>query len=88
MFDERSEKCMNIYKGYTKVMFWLYVVAASVLCIVAWCDCIYITDSAFLDGLILLTGGLFVAFTHFVVNMLLIQLLTNVQIIREKIEKM
>lgn len=88
MFDERSEKCINIYKGYTIVMFWLYVVAAVVLCIVGWCDCIWITDSAFLDGLILLAGGLFIAFAHLVVNMVIIQLLTNIQIIREKIEKM
>lgn len=86
MFDEKSDIWLNIYKGYIQVMFWLYAVAGVVLCILGWCDCIWITDSLFLDGLILLASGAFMAFTHLLFNMLILQFLMNVQSIRETAE--
>ena len=85
MFNENSGKWIGLYKGFTIVMFWLYVAAAVVMCILGWTDVLWWTDSAFLDGLICLVGGLLVAFGQLVVNMLIIQLLNNVQIIRKKL---
>lgn len=88
MFNEKSNQWIKIFKGYTKVMFWICIVAAVILCILGWCDCFWITNSIFIDGLILLACGVFAAFAQLVVNMLIIQYLNNVQVIREKVEKM
>ncbi|MBO5122357.1 MAG: hypothetical protein J6J01_05255 [Oscillospiraceae bacterium] len=88
MFNEKSNQWIKIFKGYTKVMFWICIVVAVVLCILGWCDWFWLTGSVFIDGLILLACGVFAAFVQLVVNMLIIQYLNNVQVIREKVEKM
>ena len=84
MFDERSDKWVRIFKGYTQVAFWVEIVASAVLCICGWADLIWITGSPFLDGLILLGGGIVIAYSNLVINMLMVQFLNNVQLIRKK----
>lgn len=85
MFNENDGKWIGYYKTYTIVMFWLYAAAAVVMCILGWTEVFWWTASAFLDGLICLAGGLLLGFVQLVCNMLIIQLLNNVQTIRETI---
>ena len=87
-FNERSSIWTKIFKVYTIVMFWLFVIAGFILCCLGWDERFIITDSSFLDGIIVFGCGCFLAFTQAVVNMLILQLLNNIQLIREKIEKM
>ena len=86
-FDEKSSKWIQWYKNITIVLFWIYMLAAFITGCAAWADNLWITDDPFLDGLICLAGGCVVAFVQLVVNMLIIQLLNNVQSIREKLEE-
>lgn len=88
LLNEKSQLCIAIYKGFTKAMFFLYLLVAFFFCILAWSSNVFLTGSPFLDGIIFLVGGLIIAVVHAVVNMLIIQFLNNVQIIRKKIEKM
>ena len=85
MFDEKSSKWIGIYKGYIQIMFWLYIIAAVVLGIIGLF--VDITNVPLLDSLILLSGGALVALVHLVTNMLLLNFLNNVQVIRESVEK-
>lgn len=87
MFDETSSAWINIFKIYTKIAFWLHVAIAVILCFFIWDGTYFysLTDSYFIDGVIILLGGLLFAFVHLVVNMLLIQFLNNVQVIRERV---
>lgn len=88
MFDENSNKCLKIYKGYTMITFWLLIVAAVICCFMGFAEEMWIIDvMPLLDGLAFLIVGIFAACVHLVVNMLIIQFLNNVQIIREKIEE-
>lgn len=87
VFNEKSDMCLKIYKGYTKIMFGLLIVFAFILAFKGYnCD-IDITNSYMLDAFILFIVGIFAACAHLVVNMLIIQFLNNVKIIREKIEE-
>ena len=86
MFDERSEKWIKIYKNITVLMFWLYVAAGVILFFMGLSGEIDLLDGGFIDGLLGLAAGVGVGYITLVVNMLVIQLLNNVQIIREKIE--
>lgn len=88
MFDEREGKWINIFKKYTQVMFWLCIVAAVYMCLVGWAGSLWWTGVDFLDGIICLAGGVFIAFAQLVVNVLIIQFLNNVQVMREKVENM
>ena len=87
-FNERSSIWIKIFRVYTIVMFWLFLIAGFILCYLSWNEHFLITDSYILDGIILLGCGCFLAFTQAVANMLILQLLSNIQLIREKIEKM
>lgn len=87
MFNEKSSKWIGFFKCYTIVMFWLCIVADVIMCFVGWSGVLWWTESDFIDGLICLIGGVFVTFVQLVLNMLIIQLLNNIQIIRENIEK-
>lgn len=86
MFDERDEKWISWLKNYIVALFWIYVAASVVLCIMGWFDCFYIVGSPFVDGLIFLGGGLVFAFFHLTIGMLIIQFLDNVQFIRNNIK--
>ena len=88
MFDERSEKWIKFFKGYAVTMFWLWVAAGVIMCFVGWDGGLWLIDAGFIDGIICLAGGFIVAYVQLAVNMLIIQFFNNVQIIREKIEKM
>ena len=91
MFDERSEKWIKYFKTVTIIAFWFWIVfggwAAFDNC---WnCDVfdIYIADGWFIGSALLFLGSFAIGFTQLVTNMLIIQFLSNVQIIREKLEK-
>lgn len=88
MFDETSGKWIKIFKGYAVAKFWLYVIAGAIMCFVGWSGELRWIDDGFLDGIIWLAGGFLLAYVQLVVNMLIIQLLNNIQIIREKVEAM
>ena len=86
MFDEKSPKWIKIYTGFTKVMFWLYIVAGAFMCFAGWVGELDLIDEGFIDGLVAMICFGLVAFVHLTVNMLIIQFLNNVQLIREKLE--
>ena len=88
MFDEKSGKWIQIFKGYTKVMFWAYIAMGVVLFFAGLAGELYWIDGEFIDGIAGLLCGAFAAFVHLVVHMLIIQFLNNVQVIREKLEQM
>lgn len=91
MFDEKSGKWIRIYKGITVAAFWIYIIfglvagigdsSASFLDIGLGGD-----DDGFLDFVVWVLAGGIIGYVQLVVNMLVIQLLNNVQIIREKLE--
>ena len=85
MFNEKGNRWLKLFKIYTIVMFWIYVAGAVVMCICGWSDVLW-WISPFLDGIICLTGGSLVAAAHLISNMLIMQFLNNVQIIRERVE--
>ena len=87
MFDEKSEKWIRIFKRYTQVLFWLLIAAAVICCFMGWGERIEIVFLPFLDGIILLVLGVFAACAQLVVNMMFINHLNNIQMIRERIEK-
>jgi len=84
--ERKNRIWITIFGKMAGIVTAIFVIASVILCIVAWCEEIYITDSPFLDGLIFLVGGFFVAFGHFVCSMLIVQFLDNVQTIREKLD--
>ena len=86
MFDERSEKWIRIYKNITVIMFWLYVAAGVIMFFLGLSGDIDLLDGGFFDGLMGLAAGVICGYIHLVVNMLVIQFLNNVQVIREKLE--
>ena len=88
MFDEKSGVWIKIYRIYTIVMFWVLLIVGFILCCVAWSDELYIIEDYFLNGLLFLLAGAFLAFTQLIINMLIIQLLNNIQQIRQKVDKM
>ena len=86
MCDERSQKGIKIYKNITVIMFWLYIAAGVAMFFMGLDGFFWWIDGGFLDGIICLAAGVIVGYINLVVNMLVIQFLNNVQIIREKIE--
>lgn len=88
VFDEKSNKCLKIYKGYIMITFWLLMVVTVICSIQGFTENMFIVDATpLIDGLLILIVGIFAACAHLVINMLILQFLNNVQIIREKIEK-
>ncbi len=88
MFNEKSTKWIKILKAFTIVVFFVFLLTSIVLCIISWTGAELLFDDAvaFLEGLVFLAAGTILAFSQLVINMLIIQLLNNVQIIREGIE--
>lgn len=82
MFNEKSGKWIKVFKLYTQIMFFLFLAAGVALSIVVW-----VNWGSFLEGIACWAGGAFLAFTQLIANMLIIQLLNNVQTIREKLEE-
>ena len=89
MFNEKSTQWIGIYKVLTVLAFWFFIVLGLVAGIgdysCAFLD-IDIGGDTFFDVILWVIIGAIVAFAQLVANMLIIQLLNNVQIIREKIE--
>ena len=85
MFNENDGKWIRFYKIYTIALFWIYVVATIVMFILNVSWVFWIVDGGFVDALIILVGGFLVSFGHLIGNMLIIQLLNNIQTIRETV---
>ena len=92
MFDEKSTKWIKIYKGIVVAIFWIFVVGG-VIGGIGDCSSEFLDlglggdDDGILDLLVWVVGLGGIGFIQLVTNMLVIQLLNNVQIIREKIER-
>lgn len=89
MFNEKSARWIRIYKVLTLIAFWIFIVFGLVAGIGDYsCEFldIDIGGDTFFDVILWVVIGAIVAFCQLVANMLIIQLLNNVQIIREKIE--
>ena len=94
LFNEKSKIWIKCYKIIAMVLFFLFVGLGVIGGI---CDCFALDpfdvglggdDDGLLDLLVwLIIGGGF-GFLQLVSNMLIIQLLNNIQIIRKKLEKM
>lgn len=80
LFDEKSGRWIKNLKAFTMLMFWLYIAAGVILFLAE------VSESAGI-GLVCLLVGVLLAFVQLVLNMLIIQLLNNVQTIREKLEQ-
>ncbi|NMA23631.1 MAG: hypothetical protein GX938_09040 [Spirochaetales bacterium] len=90
MFDKKSYKWIDIYRGIVIAFLWIYI-AAGVYAFIdnQWIGDIfdiYIAGGYFIGSTLLLFAGFAIGYVQLVANMLIIQLLNNVQIIREKIE--
>lgn len=80
MFDERNGRWIRIYKGLAIAAFFICLAIGIIYGIAeAWSFSVFIVFAAL--------GG-FIGFVQLAGNMLLIQFFNNVNIIREKIEKM
>lgn len=92
LFNERSSQWIKIYKYIVVALFWIYIFIATLFGIgdasATFMDFDIGGDDGFLDFILWVIIGGGAAFIQLVVNMLVIQFLNNVQLIREKIEKM
>ena len=91
MFDEKSCKWIEIYKCLTVIAFFVFIVFGIVAGIGDAADSFLDLDlggcTIVFDFLVWAIAGIIVGFIQLVTNMLVIQLLNNVQIIRQKVEK-
>ena len=94
MFNEKSSKWIRIFKVITIALFFCFIIAGLLLglddgyCVFDFELCnVEIVGSEFGCLMVWLLIGIAAAFIQLVVNMLIIQLLNNVQTIREKLEK-
>ena len=91
MFDEKNCKWIKIYKMLTIATFFAFIIFGIVAGIGdASCEFLDIDiggDIIFFDLILWVLAGGVVGFIQLVFNMLVIQLLNNVQIIREKAEE-
>ena len=86
MFNEKSSIWIKIYKTITLIIFWLYVLAGVVMFLMGLEGSLWWIDGGIIDGIIGLAGSFIAGYITLVVNMLIIQFLNNVQLIREKLE--
>ncbi len=86
MFNEKSSIWIKIYKTITLIIFWLYVLAGVVMFLMGLDGSLWWIDGGIIDGIIGLAGSFIAGYITLVVNMLIIQFLNNVQLIREKLE--
>lgn len=98
LFDKRSDRWLKIYRIITIVLFWLFVGAGFIggfklfinrpYWVWSWDESVL---GAFFDRLLgfsaIFLAGCLAAFANLLGNMLIIQLLNNIQIIRQKIEE-
>ena len=93
MFDVKSDCWIRFYKTLTIILFFLFVVFGIVAGI-GDCSSEYLDigiggdDDGFLDLFVWILSGSFLGFSQLVANMLIIQLLNNVQLIREQVEQL
>lgn len=91
MFDEKSEKWIKIYRGVTIALFWL-LIGFGILAGIGDASAGFLDigiggdDDGFFDFILWALAGGFAGFIQLVTNMLIIQFLNNVQIIRGEIE--
>ena len=85
MFNEKSDVWLKILRYLAVFMFGIEAIGAAVLGICGLLEVFYLTDSAFLDGMILAILGYIVAFGHLIANMLVLQFLNNVNEIRQSL---
>lgn len=90
MFDEKSCKWIHFYKVITIVTFFAFIVFG-IIAGIGDASCEFLDKDlggdTFFDFVIWVLAGGAVGFIQLAFNMLVIQLLNNVQIIREKLEK-
>ena len=92
MFDEKSSRWIRIYRGVTIAIFFVFA-AFGLIAGIGDASAEFMDigiggdDDGFLDFIVWLIIGGGIGFIQLVVNMLVIQLLNNVQIIRENLEK-
>ena len=86
MFNEKSSIWIKIYKTITLIIFWLYVLAGVVMFLMGLDGSLWWIDGGIIDGIIGLAVSFIAGYITLVVNMLIIQFLNNVQLIREKLE--
>jgi hypothetical protein len=80
LFDEKSGVWIKIFKALTILLFIIIVIGSIIYAIED-------SPGGFFGGLLVVIAGVAIGFVFVAGNMLIIQLLTNIQIIREKIEK-
>lgn len=90
MFDEKSCKWIKVYKCLTVIAFFVFIVFGIVAGIGDAMNSFLDLDlggcTIVFDFLVWAIAGIIVGFIQLTFNMLVIQLLNNVQIIREKAE--
>lgn len=88
-FDEKDGKWIGFYRGITVLFFWILLIFGFIAGIGdasgGFLDLMW--DDNFAEFLAWFVGCGVIAFAQLVTNMLVIQLLNNVQIIREKLEE-
>lgn len=88
LFDEKSNIWIKIYKVYVCVMFCLLCLTTLILSFVGISGDFLLTDeSPFLNFISILLSGALLTFLHLVTNMIILNFLNNIQIIRESVEK-
>ena len=90
MFDEKSRKWIEVYKCLTVITFFVFIALGIVAGIGDAADSFLDLDlggcTIVFDFLVWAIIGIIVGFIQLTFNMLVIQLLNNVQVIREKVE--
>ena len=88
MFDEKSSRWIRIYRLVAITVSWIFVISGLVSAYCCWYfDGIFGIGDSWFVIVSLAICGFVVGYIHLVINMLVIQFLNNVQIIRQKIEK-
>lgn len=81
MFNERSDRWLSIFKGIIVFMFWANILAGLIL------GFAFAGDMGFGGFLLFLVSGAAAAFLTLVIDMLVLQFLSNVQFIRQRMEE-
>ncbi|MBQ9993386.1 MAG: hypothetical protein IJP17_01575 [Clostridia bacterium] len=82
MFDENSNVWIRIYKGVAIFSFCLLTLTGIIIGGISTAE----SEIPFISFILYTLGGAFFGFVQLVCNMLIINLLNNVQVIRESIE--
>ena len=93
LFNEQSERWLKFYKGITITVFFIIAILGLIAGIDDMTGFLYVFDGdilsgdEFIDFMAWVLIGEAAAFCYLVVNMLIIQFLQNVQMIRKRLEK-